>query len=46
MTASTFFRRARALAFRVIDNFHGVFLKTDGEQMARDGPRDLPEKTT
>ena len=26
ITASTFFSRARAFAFRVTDNFHGVFL--------------------
>lgn len=26
MTASTFFNRARTLAFLVVDNFHGVFL--------------------
>lgn len=33
ITASTFFSRARAFAFRVADNFQGVFL---GQRFSRD----------
>jgi hypothetical protein len=31
ITASTFFSRERALALRVTESFHGVFLKTRRE---------------
>lgn len=47
MTESTRFRRARTFAFRVRDNFHGVFLQmTLSERMGIHGERrHVPQKT-
>lgn len=39
MTESTFFKRDLALAFRVLESFHGVFLDKRQESLCKAGAR-------